>query len=73
MFGVAENITKSLGDTIKNLKLEFAPNGEALVGRNVRGAIIQGDSLSPLTFLCMILMTLILEKSRGVMNRETNT
>ena len=63
MFGIAENLRTFLQKSMQQWKLSLEANGEDLGEANVKRAIFQGDSLSPLLFvLSMVLLSLILKK-----------
>ena len=51
MFGVAENMEKVLGNSMKKWKTELMSQGQKLGIMRIRRGIIQGDSLSLLLFV----------------------
>ena len=62
---VSDNILKFVKRSMANWQTELTSCGESLAKVNIRRAIYQGDSLSPLLFvICMILLTHILCKAK---------
>ena len=51
MFGVAENMEKVLGNSMKKWKTELMSQGQKLGIMRIRRGIIQADSLSLLLFV----------------------
>ena len=63
LFGIAENVRNFLEKSMEQWKLSLTSNGEDLGEVDMKRAIFQGDSLSPLLFvLNMVPLSLILRK-----------
>ena len=63
MFGIAENVRNLLKKSMEQWKLSLMSDGEDLGEVNVKRAIFQGESVSPLLFvLSMVPLSLILRK-----------
>ena len=67
MMGVAKNVRELLRSSMDDWRTELTVNGEELGEVNIKRGIFQGDSLSPLLFvMIMIPLTMILkQESRG--------
>ena len=64
--GVAQNIQRLVGASMKNWRTTLMSNGQSLGDVNIRRGIFQGDSLSPLLFVvCLIPLSVILRKTKG--------
>ena len=64
--GVAQNIQRLVGASMKNWRRTLMSNGQNLGDVNIRRGIFQGDSLSPLLFVvCLIPLSVILRKTKG--------
>lgn len=62
-FGIAENITKLMSDSMRSWKLELTSSNESLRNVHIQRGIFKRDSLSPLLFfLSMIPLILILRE-----------
>lgn len=63
MVGVAENVVAIIGNSMANWKTILTTGGNVLGEVNMKRGIFQGDSLSPLLFVIIMLpLTLILRK-----------
>ena len=51
MIGLADNIRRLLGQSIRNWKTVFTLNGDTLSEVYIQREIFQGDSLSPMLFI----------------------
>ena len=61
LFGIAQNVTNMLADSMKKWRTELTSCGEVLGEVNIRRGIFQGDSLSPLLFVvALIPLSLVL-------------
>ena len=56
MVGVADNIRGLLGQSMHNWKTELISNGDALDEISIQGGIFQGNSLSPLPFIIILIL-----------------
>ena len=66
MFGIASNVQDFLNNSMKSWNLELNASGEKIVEVDIRSGIFQGNSLSPLLFvLLMIPLTLLLKKAKA--------
>ena len=66
MFGVAHNIVTLIGNSMENWKTVLTSNQEVLGTVDIKRGIFQGDSLSPLLFLIiMIPISLILRDMKA--------
>ena len=66
MVGMSEQIKCFLSKSMKARRVDLACNNQSLGGVDIKRRIFQGDSLSPLLFvLCLIQLTLILDKSES--------
>ena len=63
---VSQNIVEFIRKAMKDYNTDFTSCGEYLAYIDIRRAIFQGGSLSPLLFVfCMILLTQILRKVKS--------
>ena len=63
LFGIADNVRNFLGKSMEQWKLSMTSNGEDLGEVEVKRGIFQGESLSPLlSVLIMVPLSLILRK-----------
>ena len=66
MVGVAKNMISIISNSMMNWKTVLTSGGMALGQVDIRRGIFQGDSLSPLLFIViMLLLTLVLRKIRA--------
>ena len=66
MFGVADNMTNLLENSMEQWNTELIPGGESLGHVEIKQGIFQGDSLSPLLFIsALILLTIVLRKIKA--------
>ena len=66
IFGVASNVTKLLENSMKGSRTELSSGGVRLGDVNIRRGIFQGDSLSPLLFVLLLIpLTLVLRKVKA--------
>ena len=66
LIGVAQNIQRLVGGSMKNWRTTLMSNGQNLGDVNIRRCIFQGDRLSPLLFVvCLIPLSVILRKTKG--------
>ena len=64
--GVAKNIQRLVGASMKNWRTTLMSNGQNLGNVNIRRGIFQEDSLSLLLFVaCLIPLSVILRKTQG--------
>ena len=69
IFGVADNMQKVLTNSMERWKTELTSGGEKLGTVRIRRGIFQGDSLSPLLFvLVLIPMSLVLRDVKAGYN-----
>lgn len=66
MFGVADNITSVLFNSMKEWKTELTSGGEVLGEVRIKRGIFQGDSLSPLLFVMVLIPLTMVLKSTGL-------
>ena len=65
MFGIANNVQDFLNNSMKSWRLELNASGNTLEA-DIRRGILQGDSLSPLSFVfCMVPLTLLLRRAKA--------
>ena len=63
LFGIADNVRNFLGKSMEQWKLSMTSNGEDLGEVEVKRGTFQGESLSPLlSVLIMVPLSLILRK-----------
>ena len=66
MFGVADNMTNLLENSMEQWNTELISGGESLEHVEIKRGIFQGDSLSPLLFiLALISLTIVLRKVKA--------
>ena len=66
MFGVADNMTNVLENSMEQWNTELISGGESLGHVEIKRGIFQGDSLSLLLFiLALILLTIVLRKVKA--------
>ena len=66
LIGVAQNIQRLVGGSMKNWRTTLMSNEQNLGDVNIRRCIFQGDRLSPLLFVvCLIPLSVILRKTKG--------
>ena len=65
MFGIANNVQDFLNNSMKSWRLELNASGNTLEA-DIRRGILQGDSLSPLSFVfCMVPLTQLLRRAKA--------
>ena len=65
IFGVAVNVRSSVNASMKHWNTELTASNQRLGNVKIRRGILQGDSLSPLLFvLVMIPLTLVLRQTK---------
>ena len=55
--GINEKIRRFLAESMKSWRLQLTSGEENLGEVNIRPGIFQGDSLSPLLFVCLLTLT----------------
>ena len=65
IFGIANNVQDFLNNRMKSRKVKINASGEKLGEVDIRKAIFQGDSLSPLLLvLCFVPLTWLLRRAK---------
>ena len=65
MVGIASNIRETLETSMKNWKTELTANGQSLGEIEIKRGIFQGDSLSPLLFVIVLIpLSLVLRDTK---------
>ena len=65
MFGVAVNVRSFVNTSMKQWNTELTASNQRLGNVKIRRGIFQGDSLSPLLFVLMIPLTLVLRQTKA--------
>ena len=73
MVGVSEQIKHFLSESMEAWRVDLTYNNQSLGGVDIKRGIFQGGSLSPLLFvLCLIPLTVILQKSESAHQFSSN-